>query len=151
MPVSSFMRSAPVVETPRAAASGDPLPSDLAEALEELAQAREEAREDGFPEPSDAALSNAERLLRAIHGNWPGRYWVYPTQDGEIAIDTPGGLDGSVVFLCESKGGALCLVNIGGRRRHKTYPAAPARPDAFLSAALEELTAWGRGGRRRGA
>ena len=95
------------------------MPPELAEALDDLHRARKEAREDGFPEPSDAAIGNAERLLRAAYEAWPGRYWVYPTQDGEIAIDSPGGFGRSVVLLCDSDGGALCLVNIGGRSSYR--------------------------------
>ena len=151
MPVSSFVRSVPAEKTLRAVAVEEPLPPDLDEALCDLRGARETAREDGFPEPSGVAIENAERLLRAMYGIWPCRFWTYPTSDGEIAVDTPGDLDGSVILLCDSKGGALCLANIGGRQRHKVYDPAPVRPDAFLREALTELKAWGRGGRRQGA
>ncbi len=86
MPVSSFVRRTSAVETPRAAAAGDPLPPDLAEALDDLREARAEAREEGFPEPSGVAVENAERLLRAMYEIRPRRYWPSPTPDGEIAI-----------------------------------------------------------------
>ena len=123
----------------RAAPDGDALPPDLAEALDDLREARAEAREEGFPEPSDAALSNADRLLRAMYGIWPRRYWIYPMPDGEIAIDAQAGFDRSIAVLCDPRGGARCLVNIDGRQSRKTYPAARKLPDTFLRDALGAL------------
>ena len=64
---------------------------DLRDALRDLDEARKEAREEGFPAPSEAALRNARRLLRAMYDIFPQRFEVYPTPDGEIAIDAPGG------------------------------------------------------------
>ena len=66
---------------------------DLCDALHDLDQAKDEAREEGFPPPSDKALGNAWRLLHAMYRVSPRRFEVYPTPDGEIAIDAPGGSD----------------------------------------------------------
>ena len=63
--------------------------SELNDALRDLREARDEAREEGLPQPSDTALRNAERLLREMYGISPRRFEVYPTPDGEIAIDAP--------------------------------------------------------------
>ena len=91
--------------------------SELNDALHDLREARDEARDEGFPQPSDIALQNAERLLREMHGISPRRFEVYPTPDGEIAIDAPDGQGRSVILLCDSEGGALCLVNLNGNHR----------------------------------
>ena len=79
----------------------------LLEALTDLWESTDEAKDEGFPIPSAAALSNAERLLKAMFEVQPQRFEVYPTQDGEIAIDAPSGRGSSVILLCASDGGAL--------------------------------------------
>ena len=113
-------------------------PSKLDEALADLQGAKDEAAEAGFPMPSGAALSNAGRLLREMYAIWPRRFEVYPTPDGEIAIDAPGGRGRSVLLLCESGGGALRLVNMNGN--YRSNPAdAGSLPDVFLREALSEL------------
>ena len=112
---------------------------ELRDALRDLDEARDEAREEGFPPPSDAALRNARGLLRAMHGVSPRRFEVYPTADGEIAIDAPGGPGRSVLLLCESDGGALCLVNMNGANRRARYADAAGLPDGFVRDALGEL------------
>lgn len=63
---------------------------ELNEGLYDLRQATDEAIEEGFLVPSGIALENADRLLREMYGISPRRFEVYPTPDGEIAIDVPG-------------------------------------------------------------
>ena len=102
---------------------------ELTGALYDLSNARDEAREEGFRLPSNAALQNAEVLLREMYGISARRFEVYPTPDGEIAIDAPGGPGRSVLLLCGSEGGALCLVNMSGRSieraRYSTTRSCP--------------------------
>lgn len=90
-------------------------PAPLAAALRDLEEALDEAAEEDFPTPQEAAFDNARRLLRAMYAISPRRFEVYPTPDGEIAIDAPDGRGSSVLLLCDSDGGALCLVNMKGR------------------------------------
>ena len=113
--------------------------SELNDALHDLREARDEAREEGFPQPSDIPLKNAERLLTEMHGVSPRRFEVYPTQDGEIAIDAPDGQGRSVILLCDSEGGALCLVNINGHHHRARYSTTETLPDGFMHEALAEL------------
>ena len=89
----------------------------LTDALDDLDKATEEARDEGFPIPRDVAIRNSEQLVKKIYEVFPSRYEVYPTQDGEIAIDIYNGKDSSVIFLCDSMGEILCLVNINGTGR----------------------------------
>lgn len=121
------------------AASDDRSP-DLLDALHDLDEAIAEAGEENFPEPSKTALTNARRLLSAMYRISPRRYEVYPTPDAEIAIDAPGGHGRSVLLLCESDGGALCLVNMNGAHRRARYSSADLLPDGFVREALAELT-----------
>lgn len=113
--------------------------SELNDALRNLRKASDEAIEVGFPQPSDIALKNAERLLREMYGISPRRFEVYPTPDGEIAIDAPDGQGHSVILLCDSEGGALCLVNFNGHHRRARYSTTETLPDGFVHEALAEL------------
>lgn len=112
---------------------------DLYAALHDLRQATEEAVEEGFPAPSENALASANRLLREMYRISRRRFEVYPTQDGEVAIDAPGGYGQSVVLLCNSEGGALCLVNMNGEHRRARYSTVEMLPDGFVREALAEL------------
>ena len=115
------------------------MPAELSDALNDLNEASDEAREEGYTTPSDLALSNAERLLKAMYEIAPRRFEVYPTPDGEIAIDAPSGDGQSVLLLCEPKGGALCLANLRDGHRSNSYPNADALPDSFLRKSLASL------------
>lgn len=105
--------------------------------LADLRDARAEAVEEGFPPPSNLSITEAERILTATRRFSTLRFEVYPTPDGEIAIDMP--IDGgSVLLLCDSDGGALCLVNLNGDKRQKRYASAAELPDGFLIQAMSE-------------
>ena len=108
-------------------------------ALNDLDEATAEAREEEFPVPSDLALANARRLLLAMYKLAPRRFEIYPTPDGEVAIDAPGGRGRSVVLLCDSDGGALCLVNMDGKHRRARYSDTGLLPDGFVREALDEV------------
>lgn len=125
-----------VIENIQVAGTQNP---DLRDALCDLDQAKDEAREEDFPVPSDRALKNARRLLHAIYKVLPWRFEVYPTPDGEIAIDVPGGFGRSVILLCDSGGGALCSVNMDGAHRRAHYEDVHMLPDGFVREALIEL------------
>ena len=114
-------------------------PPDLRDALRDLDQATDEAREEGFPAPSGKALESARRLLYAMYRISPRRFEIYPTPDGEIAIDAPGGPGRSVLLLCDSDGAALCLVNMNGAHRRARYSDTRGLPDGFVREALAEL------------
>ena len=112
---------------------------ELQAALRDLDSAERDAREDSFPIPSKIAQENARRLLQAMYRISNRRYEVYPTTDGEVAIDAPGGPGRSVLLLCDSDGGALCLVNTNGKHRRARYSDSNLLPDGFIREALAEL------------
>lgn len=111
----------------------------LNDALQDLQETNNEATEEGFLPPSDMALNNAGRLLKEMYAISSRRYEIYPTPDSEIAIDAPGGYGRSVILLCDSDGGALCLVNLNGKHRRARYSSIEPLPDGFLREALTEL------------
>lgn len=117
-----------------------PLPqSDLADALQDLDDVFDAAREEGIAEPSKLAFENAERLLKAMYDLSPHRFDVYPDEDGYIAIDGRGGYGRAVALLCGSAGDAVCLVTIDGERRRAHYATTGGLPDDFVRQALREL------------
>lgn len=115
------------------------LPANLAAAQQELAGVADEAHEEGYPVPSELAFDNARRLLPAISRLSPRPMSVYPTPDGEICIDMSRGFGRSVLLLCESGGGALCLVNLDLEHRRAHYDTVRTLPDGFVREALDEM------------
>ena len=113
--------------------------AELAGILSNFREVADEASEEGFPTPSEVATENSEWLIRKIYEISPGSYGVYPTPDGEVAIDIFNGKGSSVILLCDSKGGILCLVNIEGNRRRAHYSQRDTLPDGFIREALTEL------------
>ena len=115
-------------------------PEALAEAVSDLRGAIDEAIEEEFAAPSPGAVEEAARILRNLYRVSPRRFEVYPTPDGEIALDAPG-KGNSVILLLDSHGGALCLVNIKGNHRRARYSSSTKLPDGFMRKALLELDA----------
>ena len=117
--------------------------ADLEAALAELAEVPEEAREQGFPEPSKETIDLADRLLRRMYKTRPCPLGVYPTQDGEVTIHAPGRPGDSVRVLCHAADGVMCLVNLGGRqhRRGVYMPVATSSASLrnFVQEALDDL------------
>ena len=128
-------------------AKEESLPALLANALRDLQEINDEADEEGIEPPSEPAMADADRLIRAIYDILPRQYLVELLPEGVIAITVPGGLScplgtvkrRSVMLLCESDGGALCSVNMNGEHRRKRYSNANQLPDRFLREALSEL------------
>ena len=114
-------------------------PIRLAGALRDLGEVKDEARAEGFPTPTDVACKNVSRLLKEVYRLSRRRVEVYPMPDGEIAIDASDGQGSSVLLLCDSDGGALCLVNLAGKHRRARYSTAYPLPDGFMREALAEL------------
>ena len=119
--------------------SEDAKEEDLANALRDLHEINEEADEEGIPPPSESAIANADRLIRAIYDILPRQYLVELLPEGVIAITVPGGFRCSVMLLCESEGGILCSVNMNGKHQRKRYTHVDQLPDRFLHDALSKL------------
>ena len=59
--------------------------------------------------------------------------------NGEVAIDACSVPGSSVIVLCHSDGGAVCLVHIRGGQERRSYERADELPNDFLHDALERL------------
>lgn len=55
--------------------------SELRASLRDLREVGQEARSEEFPVPTDLAMRNADRLLRAMYRILPLRYEIYPGPD----------------------------------------------------------------------
>lgn len=113
---------------------------NLDAALEELAEADQDAEEHGWPLPSSAALRNARSLLPRLYRLPPERFSVYPLFNGEIVLDATTKSRHSVVVICDADGSVLCLVNIHRRGRRAKYSDASDLPDRFIREAFRDLT-----------
>lgn len=113
--------------------------TQLLDALHDWKGVKREAIEEEFRMPTDMALENSRRMLIDMYSISPRRFEIYPTPDGEVAIDASGGFRRSVLLLCDSDGGALCLVNINGEFRRARYSDTDKLPDGFIREALVEL------------
>ena len=117
----------------------DSLPEPLRTAQRDLENVMEAAHEEGFIQPSEIALANARKLLVDMYGISSRYYEVYPTEDGDISIDAPGGYNRSFVALCYRDGRVLCLANINGDRKKRLYENIESLPDSFMTSALKKL------------
>lgn len=118
--------------------SEDFLPSE--DVYAELLLVDKDATEEGFPIPSTMAKKVAEFLLSYIVG-FAGPVSVYPTIDGEIAIDAYSER-GSVIVLCEPSGSVYCMSNVDGIQESKRFELLETLVvDRFISDNLELLYA----------
>ncbi|MDE0027090.1 MAG: hypothetical protein OXP69_21980 [Spirochaetaceae bacterium] len=106
--------------------------------LRDLYEVVDEAMEEGYLRPSDDAVSVARNLLPKLQCLVPHRIEVYPTADGDVALDVSNER-GSVILLCGSGGGIVCLVNLNGDRRRARYLPRTPLPDGFVREVLAEL------------
>ena len=92
------------------------------EVFQELRSVDQEAKEEGYPVPSQDAKQTAVSLLGHIL-EFAGAVTVYPTPDGEIAIDAYS-KRGSVVVLCEPSGNVFCMSNVDGVQKSNRFSPA---------------------------
>ena len=107
--------------------------------LDDLNGAKSEAQEQGYPEPTQLAIRNAKYLLEVLYKIVPLRYEVYPTNCGEIAIDTPGGLNASALILCASDGSVMYIASSGKEEFSEEDLSVEAIPDFRLCQILTLL------------
>lgn len=92
----------------------------LAAALDDLNESVDEARQEGYPEPTQGVLAIAEALLSKIavlRAPLP-RPNVYPTADREIDLYfRRGDIGVSVLVVIDHDGSGACFSNVGGRHR----------------------------------
>ncbi len=111
--------------------------TDLDAALEDLAGVIDEAREDGYPDPTPQAMDNARLLVKTMYDIRPIRYDIYPMDDGEVAID--GGDKRRIGVFCYPDGSVLYIGWADGERVRIRANAPEDIPYDFLKLALHQL------------
>jgi len=101
----------------------EPTVDHYAEAVRELEQVRKHAIEDRWPEPNDVALDNARRLLDHMHEHFPQEYYVYPSHNGGVCLQPPGGDEWSFLVICEPDGKLLCSADRPKRSWQVRFPS----------------------------
>lgn len=109
-----------------------------AEVLDELAAVQDEAREEGYPVPSNALVEDVRDLLDKLCRVAPLSYTVYPMEKGEIAIDARNEPAGGVVLLCHERE-TWCIVSIGDSPCRAWFRDRDRLPEAFITSALTTL------------
>ena len=86
---------------------------NLYETLDNL---HEECKEEGFQQFSKTAEENAKEILKAVYKNFPEHeYYIYPTEDREIAIDCNPQKGKGILILCDSNGSVAYFSTLEGK------------------------------------
>jgi len=84
--------------------------------LENINSLHEESEEEGYEVFSEIAKITAKNVLYYVCCKFPdNEYFIYPTEDREIAIDCNPMDKRGVLILCDSNGGIACFVTIDGK------------------------------------
>ena len=111
----------------------------LQEALNELQEADQESKEEGFELCSTETKKTAEKILHNIFRRYPRRYSICPTPDREIFISASGELGHGVLIVCGPENGVACFVTRAGQNKRAHYDNADELPDSFILEALRKL------------
>lgn len=97
----------------------------LVEAMKELREINEDASEEGYPLPAPYAVSNARILLEVMFNELPRRYFVYSTQDSEVAISYRSSILGcGLLVLCRPDDGVQIIGIMKNESTSELFPDA---------------------------
>jgi len=101
--------------------------------LENINSLHKECEEEGYEVFSEIAKINAKDVLYYVCCKFPNNeYFIYPTEDREIAIDCNPVDKRGVLILCDSNGGIACFVTIDGKNSRCRYDKYSDFPYDFL-------------------
>lgn len=76
----------------------------------------EACKEEGFEVFSEKAQENAQKVLNAVYERFPDyEYYIYPTEDREIAIDCNPQKGKGILILCDSNGSVAYFSTLDGK------------------------------------
>ena len=114
----------------------------LNEALEDLADLDDYAREKSLPPPAPLAKESAREFLRKVAREIPRCYAVSPWDGGKVVVHTRDAKGFGVGVYFNAEGGASCYVTRpkgGGGDKENHYSRLSGFPDEFVLAALRGL------------
>ena len=99
-----------------------------------------ECKEEDFQIFSETARKNAKQILSFIYKEFPDyNYYIYPTEDREIAIDCNPQEGRGILVLCDSDDGVACFVTWDGKNRRFRYDSIGDFSYKLLGETFEEL------------
>ena len=93
----------------------------------------------GIPTPSQSVVDEARRIVLGLRRLLPADTDVHTWDDGEVAVEVFGARGRGFLLLCESGGGALCVVTVDKVARRARYESSANLPDGFLREGLQEV------------
>ena len=93
----------------------------------------------GNPTPSQSVIDEAKRIVLGLRRLLPADSDVHTWDDGEVAVEVFGARGRGFLLLCESGGGALCVVTVDNVARRARYESSANLPDGFLREGLQEV------------
>ena len=100
----------------------------------------DEAREEGFAQPSPDVWRDARSLIRRMFAIAPQEFDVVPCPDGEISIDAARKHGQAMFVVCERDGTVSCWVGTPEKIEERIYGSLEDLPDSFLENALREMS-----------
>lgn len=116
------------------------------QALEDLSNIEEDALNMEYPLPTSLAIDEARRIITAMNEYRPLDYEVFAMPDGEVGISVSGPFGRSMLLVCESNGGARCVVTVNRVSRQARYDESKFLVDDFVKEGLRDLEPNLRGG-----
>lgn len=110
------------------------------DALHDLAEIEDEARDSGYRVPEQRAIENAKRVLSWLKHH--PRLMVYPLENGDVGVDAASVRANKrrVLVVCAGDGSATCLVHVEKpSRRLWCATVDDAKMVAFVQDAMLEL------------
>ena len=113
----------------------------LDEALADLADLDDYAKEKSLPPPAPLAKESAQEFLRKVVREVPRCYAVSPWDGGKVVVHTRGAKGFGVGVYFNAEGGASCYVTRPGGEGNEEhhYSRLSGFPNEFILAALREL------------
>lgn len=113
---------------------------DFRDALHDLKEIKDEARDSGYRVPEPCAIENARHVLSWLKHH--SRLMVYPFENGDVGVDAAAvhANKRRVLVVCAGDGSAMCLVHLERPSRRLWCAAADdAKMIAFVKDAMMEL------------
>ena len=127
-------------QAPRVMLAARSVPPEI---LDQLHSVQDEARDEGYPAPSDEAVERAKKILRRVYQIAPQPYTIYPGERGEIVIDARRSPAGAFVLLChETETWGIATVRDTPFRTWFREWGEPS--EGFVKATIAALSATGR-------
>lgn len=105
-----------------------------------LGNLHKECEEEDFQIFSEIARKNAKQILSFVYNEFPNyEYYIYPTEDREIAIDCNPQKGKGILVLCDSNGGIACFATFEGKNRRFRYNNIDDFSYRLLRETFEEL------------